>query len=115
MRRGEVWWADLEPERGAEANKRRPVIIVSNDGVNQRADKLGRGVVTVVPLTSNIANVYPFQVLLTTEDTGLLRDSKVQCEQVRSVDVTRLVERVGRVPRGTLAQIDQALRVHLDL
>ncbi|MHB8188604.1 MAG: type II toxin-antitoxin system PemK/MazF family toxin [Dermatophilaceae bacterium] len=63
-RRGEVRLIDLEPTRGSEANKRRPGIIVSNDRANATADRLGRGVVTVVPVTSNIVRVFPFQVPL---------------------------------------------------
>ena len=49
MRRGEIRLIDPEPVRGAEANKRRPAVIVSNDGANMAAQRLGRGVVTVVP------------------------------------------------------------------
>jgi mRNA interferase MazF len=51
MLRGEILLVDLEPVRGAEANKRRPAVVVSNDGANASASKLGRGVVTVVPVT----------------------------------------------------------------
>ena len=65
MRRGEIRMVDLDPSRGAEANKYRPAVIVSNDGANTTAERLGRGVITVVPVTSNTANIYPFQVLLT--------------------------------------------------
>ena len=61
MRRGEIRLADLEPVRGAESNKRRPVVIVSNDGANARAESLGRGVVTVVPVTSKVTRVLPFR------------------------------------------------------
>ncbi len=51
MLRGEIRLADLDPVRGSEANKRRPVVIVSNDRANSVAARLGRGVVTVVPVT----------------------------------------------------------------
>jgi mRNA-degrading endonuclease toxin of MazEF toxin-antitoxin module len=64
MRRGEIRLVDLEPVRGAEADKHRPAVIVSNDGANNAADRLGRGVVTVVPVTSNTDRVYRLQVLL---------------------------------------------------
>ena len=57
MRRGDVRLTDLEPVRGSEADKRRPAVIVSNDRANETADRLGRGVVTVVPVTGNIARV----------------------------------------------------------
>lgn len=115
MRRGEVRLVDLEPIRGAEADKRRPGVIVSNDGANTTAQRLGRGVVTIVPVTSNVARVYPFQVLLTATQTGLRIDSKAQAEQVRSVAVERIGERVGVLTPQLLAALDEALRLHLAL
>ena len=115
MRRGDVHAVDLEPVRGSEANKRRPAIIVSNDTANATARRLGRGVITVVPVTSNVARVYPFQVLLPAASTGLDRDSKAQAEQVRSIDLGRIGERLGVVPDSIMAALDDALRVHLDL
>jgi len=115
MRRGEIRVVDLEPVRGAEASKRRPAVIVSNDGANTSAARLGRGVVTVVPVTSNTSRVYPFQVLLEADATGLERDSKAQAEQVRSVAVERIGSRVGVVPTEVMARLDEALRLHLAL
>jgi mRNA interferase MazF len=106
---------DLEPSRGAEANKRRPAVIVSNDGANLSAERLGRGVVTVVPVTSNISRVYPFQVALDADATGLDRDSKAQAEHVRSVAVARVGELVGVLSGSLVAELDEALRLHLAL
>lgn len=115
MRRGEIWLADLEPVRGTEANKRRPVVIVSNDAANASADRRGMGVVSVVPVTSSVATVFSFQVLLPAAETGLRRDSKAQAEQVRSLDVARLGPLLGRIPAGLMADVDEALRRHLAL
>ena len=70
---------------------------------------------TVVPLTSNIAQTYPFQVVLPAARTGLDRDSKAQAEQVRSVSVERVGSRIGLVPYSLLARLDEALRIHLGL
>jgi mRNA interferase MazF len=115
MRRGEIRLVDLAPTRGAEANKRRPAVIVSNDGANTTAERLGRGVITVVPLTTNTERVYPFQVLLREADTGLDRDSKAQAEQVRSVAVERVGALLGALPPEATAELDEALRLHLAL
>jgi mRNA interferase MazF len=115
MRRGEIRLVDLNPVRGAEAGKRRPAVIVSNDGANLTAQRLGRGVVTIVPVTSNVANVYPFQVRLAAADTGLDQDSKAQAEQVRSIDVERIGARIGALTVEQLASLDEALRLHLAL
>lgn len=115
MRRGEICLVDLEPVRGSEANVRRPAVIVSNDGANMSAERLGRGVVTVVPITSNVESIYPFQVLLKASVNGLDRDSKAQAEQIRSVSVERVGGRVGAVPNESLVELDEALRLHLAL
>jgi mRNA interferase MazF len=115
MRRGEVRLVSFEPVRGAEAGKTRPAVIVSNDGANATADRLGRGVVTVVPLTSNTERIYPFQVLLPAADCRLPRDGKAQAEQVRSVAVERIGRRVGTVSPQLMAEVDAALRLHLAL
>lgn len=115
MLRGEVWQVDLEPVRGSEADKQRPAVLVSNDRANAVAARLGRGVVTVIPVTSNTARIFPFQVLLAAKPSGLNVASKAQAEQVRSVAVQRLSHRLGRVSAGELAAIDEALRLHLDL
>ena len=115
MLRGEIRVVDLDPVRGSEANKRRPAVIVSNDGANATAARLHRGVITVVPVTSNVSRVYPFQVLLPADDCGLGRDSKAQAEQVRSIAVERAGRRVGQLTASLVAELEDALRLHLGL
>jgi mRNA interferase MazF len=115
MQRGEVYLVNLEPTRGSEANKVRPAVLVSNDAANRAAERNRRGVVTLVPVTSNVSQVYPFQVLITAGDGGLTVDSKAQAEQVRSVDYLRLRQRIGAIKAETLRQLDNALKVHLGL
>jgi mRNA interferase MazF len=106
---------DLEPTRGAEANKRRPAIVVSNDRANRTAASIGRGVLTVVPITSNVERVYPFQVLIPSSDSGLPHDSKAQAEQIRSVDAERVGALLGNMPARLMTALDDALRLHLAL
>jgi mRNA interferase MazF len=115
MRRGEIRLVNLDPVVGSKAAHTRPGVIVSNDGANTTAQRLGRGVVTVVPVTSNIQHVYPFQTLLPAEETGLDVDSKAQAEQVRSVAVERIGTLIGSVPTHLIDDLDNALRLHLDL
>ncbi|MCZ3387536.1 MAG: type II toxin-antitoxin system PemK/MazF family toxin [Actinomycetia bacterium] len=115
MLRGEIRLVDLDPARGSEANKRRPAVIVSNDRANSMATRLGRGVVTVVPVTSNTDRIFPFQTLLLAHETGLRQDSKAQAEQVRSIAVDRLGAVLGRAPADVMAKLDDALRLHLQL
>jgi mRNA interferase MazF len=115
MLRGEIRSVDLDPTRSGEADKQRPAVVVSNDGANAAAARLGRGVVTVVPVTSNVERVHPFQVLLPAQDTGLEQDSKAQAEQVRSVSMDRMGSKLGSVPPSLMLEVDEALRLHLAL
>ena len=115
MLRGEIRLVDLEPVRGSEANKRRPAVIVSNDGANATAARLNRGVITIVPVTSNVTRVYPFQVMLPGSECGMPRDSKAQAEQVRSVAMERVGARLGQLPTSLMSDLDYALRLHLGL
>jgi mRNA interferase MazF len=115
MLRGEIHLVDLDPALSGEADKRRPAVIVSNDGANSVASSLGRGVVTVVPITTNVVRVYPFQVLLPAKESGLDVDSKAQAEQIRAVSMDRVKMRVGRLSPALQLELDEALRLHLSL
>lgn len=114
LRRGQLVLADLDPVAGHEAARTRPVVVVSNNTANAAALRVG-GVVTVVPVTSNTARVFPFQVLLPASETGLARDSKAQAEQVRSISVSRITRIAGWLPAERLGELDDALRLHLAL
>ncbi len=115
MRRGDIVLADLAPTIGSEADKRRPVVIVSNNGANRAAEESRRGVVTVVPLTSQVSRVFLFQVFIPAAESGLRVDSKAQTEQIRSISPERISAPLGSVPTHLMNQIDQALRYQLDL
>ncbi len=111
MKRGEIYYANLDPTVGSEINKRRPVLIVSNDINNRVSD-----VVTVLPITSNVSRIYPFEVLLTQAESGLPKDSKVQSQQIRSVAKQRLSGKtMGQLPNEKMQAIDTAIRLHLSL
>ena len=111
MKRGDIYFAALDPARGFEVQKTRPVIIVSNDVAN-RASRL----VTVIPMTSNRTRVYPFEVALDESDTGLGKDRKAMAQQVRTLDKARLgTFRRGAVTGDKMLLVDVALRLHLEL
>ncbi|QZL06547.1 type II toxin-antitoxin system PemK/MazF family toxin [Streptomyces sp. BHT-5-2] len=115
MNRGDIYLVDLEPAVGSEANKQRPAVLVTNNAANRMARRAGRGVLAVVPVTSNVAHVRPFQVFLHSTECGLKVDSKAQCEQIRALDFSRFGQQVGVVPPHTLKEIDRALRQQLAL
>ena len=110
MKRGEIYYANLDPTIGSEIKKKRPVLIISSNA-NNRASST----VTVIPITSNITKVYPFEVLLMKKDSGLIKDSKAQCHQIRTISKLRIAEqRAGVVNKEILRRIQMALELHLD-
>lgn len=111
MKRGDIYYADFSPAVGSEMDKRRPVLIVSNDANNRAATT-----VTILPVTSNVTRVYPFEVLLNPEDSGLTKSSKVQAQQVRTISKQRIIgEVVGSLNEEMMVLIDAALKLHLGL
>ena len=115
LRRAEIRYAELDPSIGSEATKRRPVVIVSNNGANTAAARHSGGIVTVAPMTTNLSRIYSFQVLVPAQESGLGHDSKIQAEQVRSISVERLGDRVGILGPASIRALDEALRLHLAL
>ncbi len=109
-KRGQIWFVSLDPVVGHGIGKKRPALVVSNDRNNQFADT-----VTVLPITSKTEKVYPFEVLLSKEETSLPKDSKVKCNQIRTVDKKRLVNFVGTLSSEKLKVIEKALRIHLGI
>ena len=111
MKRGDIIYADLGPTVGSEINKRRPVLIVSNEANNRAAST-----VTVLPITSNLTRVYPFEVALSRADTGLPKDSKAQAQQIRTIAKERITGTpLGRLAADKLREVDAAIRLHLGL
>ncbi|MBG1270011.1 type II toxin-antitoxin system PemK/MazF family toxin [Nostoc sp. WHI] len=111
MKRGDIYYANLSPVMGSEMAKRRPVLIVSNDINNSAATT-----VTILPLTSNVNRVYPFEVLLNPEVSGLTKPSKVQAQQVRTISKQRIIGKVlGSLNEDIMVLIDAALKLHLGL
>ena len=108
--RGEIYLVCLDPTVGSEINKTRPAVIISNDINNKVAHT-----VTVIPITSNVQNIYPFEAFLPSEDTGLVKNSKAKCNQIRTIDKKRLIRPLGRVSHERLEEIEKALLIHLGI
>lgn len=108
MRRGEIYWVNLDPVVGSEIGKRRPAVILQNDLANHSSPT-----VTIVPLSTRVGRVYPFQVLIPAATSGLDRDSKALCEQIRTVSKTRLLDKAGELSNSVMKAIRTALDRHL--
>jgi mRNA interferase MazF len=110
VRRGDIVLASLDPTVGVEIRKTRPVVVVSNDHINELSQ-----LVVVVPLTKNTSHLSPSHAVIPRDTAGLSFASKALTEQVKAVDKRRLVRRLGALPAHLLAQIDRALKTTLAL
>ncbi|MBE9176612.1 type II toxin-antitoxin system PemK/MazF family toxin [Synechocystis salina LEGE 06155] len=111
MKRGEIYYANLNSTVGSEIAKHRPVLIVSND-INNRA----ANTVTVLPITSNVTKVYPFEVFLDENSTQLPKSCKVQAQQIRTISKQRMDGRLVSVLSSDLMKlVDAAIALHLGL
>ena len=112
VERRDVWWAELEAPRGSEPGFRRPVLIVQADAFNR--SRL-RTVIAVVLTSSTRLLDAPGNVLLSSGDAGLPKDSVANVSQVVTLDEEFLTERAGRVPQRVMARVDAGLKLVLGL
>lgn len=110
IKRGGVYLVRLDPVLGSEIGKTRPAIVVSNDINNAHADT-----VTVVPITSSTDKVYPFEVLISSGEGGLSKNSKAKANQIRTVDKKRLYKYTGSISPKKMKELETAILLHLDI
>ncbi len=110
IKRGKIYFANLDPAIGSEIKKTRPVAVVSND-INNRYNLT----VTILPITSNVTKIYPFEVFLAGGTGNLPKDSKVKADQIRTIDKRRLIKEIGELSWGDMEKIEYAVKIHLKL
>ncbi len=108
--RGEIWLADLDPTKGREQAGKRPVLVISVSAFNHSKAEL----VVILPITSTLRGI-PWHVHLAAPEGGLKNESDIMCEAIRSVSKARLVKRWGSVNPHTMAEIEDRLRILLNL
>ncbi|HWJ03580.1 MAG TPA: type II toxin-antitoxin system PemK/MazF family toxin [Verrucomicrobiae bacterium] len=111
IRRGEIYYAELNPVVGSEQGGTRPVLVVQNDIGNQYSPTT-----IIAAITSQISKAkLPTHVEVTARRSGLERDSVILTEQIRTIDKSRLKEKVTVLDEETMARVNQAIEISLGL
>lgn len=111
IRRGEIYYAELNPVVGSEQGGTRPVLVIQNDIGNQYSPTT-----IIAAITSQISKAkLPTHVEVTARRSGLERDSVILAEQIRTIDKSRLKEKVTVLDDETMARVNQAIEVSLGL
>lgn len=111
IKRGDLFWVDLDPARGSEQAGRRPVVVIQNDIGNEFSPT-----VIVAPMTTrNFAKEYPVNVHLPRTVSGLKADSTILLSQIRTLDKKRLEKKIGHLSQPYLNKLDHAIKISLGL
>ena len=110
IKRGDIFLVNFDPTVGAEVQKTRPAVVVSNDINNAHSP-----IISISPISSTVSRIYSFEVEIPAGNGGLKIRSKILVNQTRAVDKIRLVKKLGHLPPGILENIERALKLHYDL
>ncbi|MBI3283093.1 type II toxin-antitoxin system PemK/MazF family toxin [Candidatus Curtissbacteria bacterium] len=110
-KRGEIFVANLNPGFGREVRKKRPVLVISNNTLNQELPT-----VIIIPFSSIVPKFAgPDVVKIKNPGVGLNKESVLIANQIRSIDKSRLIKRVGKLSQNLFEETKQALKITLDL
>lgn len=109
IKRGELYYADLSPVVGSEQGGIRPILIVQNDTGNKYSPTI-----ICAAITSSMTKAkLPTHIELSAQKYGLIKDSVVLLEQIRTLDKRRLKSKIGELPISTMQKVDTALLISL--
>lgn len=111
IKRGDIYFADLRPVVGSEQGGIRPVLIIQNDMGNRHSPTV---IAAAITSQMNKARL-PTHIELSASSYGLTRDSVILLEQIRTIDKRRLLEKMGRLDKTAMDQVDSALAVSFGL
>jgi mRNA interferase MazF len=106
IKRGDIFWVNLDPTVGSEIKKKRPAVIISNDIGNEVSKR-----VIIAPITSKASKIFPFEVPIFLKK----KSGKILLDQLRAVDKIRLEEKISSCDVSIMDQINEALKVVLGL
>lgn len=108
--RGDILLIDFAPAQAGQANHTRPAVVITNDIANEHSPSI-----VVIPLTSRTERLYPFELFLPADRTGLDHDSKAQAQLIRHISKARIRRSLGHLPADLMTELDERVRGHLGL
>ena len=111
VKRGDIYYADLSPVVGSEQGGMRPVLIVQNDTGNKHSPTVIAAAITSPTGKARL----PTHIELDAQSVGLSRNSVILLEQIRTIDKSRLRERMGKLDDTTMTKVDNAIAVSFGL
>ncbi len=111
IKRGDMFYADLSPVIGSEQGGVRPVLIIQNDIGN----KYSPTVIAAAITSQTSKNKLPTHININSNEYGLMKDSVILAEQIRTIDKSRLKEKIGQVDTNTMSKVNNALGVSFGL
>ncbi len=110
IKRGEIWIADLDPGYSVEIHKKRPVLIIASDYINQNLHTT-----IVIPISSQITSQGIEKVVLKKSANGLDKESLILPVFVRVIDKTRLIKKIGKISQDKLEEVEDSLKLVLGI
>ncbi len=111
IKRGNIFLANLEPIKGREQGGIRPVLIIQNDISNKYSP-----VTIVAAITSKIyEKEFPTNIFISKKDSGLDKDSTILLNQIRTIDKTRVIKKIGLLDLQLMHKVDLAIRISLGI
>jgi len=111
IKRGDLFYVDLNPTKGSEQRGRRPVLVIQNDIGNEVSPTI-----IIAPLTTkSFTKEYPTNVNIPKGVAGLKENSTILLSQIRTIDKSRLENKIGHLPESYMAKVEEAIKVSLGL
>lgn len=111
IQRGDIFLVNLEPTRGSEQGKIRPVAIIQNDISNKYSPTT-----IVAPITSKIfSKEFPTNVEVSKKDSKLDKDSTILLNQIRTIDKSRIIKKISALNKDIMRKVDLAIKISLSL
>ena len=111
IKKGEIFLADLEPIKGSEQGGIRPVLIIQNDISNRYSP-----VTIIAAITSKVFEKdYLTNIFISKQESGLDKGSTILLNQIRTIDKSRVIKKIGTLDNFTMNKVDMALSVSLGL